>query len=102
MGVDARLVSFAFACLPVFCLFRFVFLLQENQVMIIFLRAEENLGREKKTNGDGNQVGEEQNRRASIFWPINPLKTNTSRSGSITMRWGQGISIPGFGYPFLL
>ena len=43
--------------------------------VIIFLRAEENLGGEKKTN-------EERNRRASIFLPIDPLKmmkTNTSQ-----------------------
>ena len=50
--------------------------------MIIFPRAEENMGIEKKTNGDANQVGEERNRRAGIFLPINPLKMvkiNTSR-----------------------
>ena len=43
--------------------------------VIIFQRAEENLGGEKETN-------EERNRRASIFLPINPLKMakiNTSR-----------------------
>ena len=42
MGLDARLVSFAFACLPVLCCFHF--LLQENQMMVIFLRPEENSG----------------------------------------------------------
>ena len=41
MDLDSRLVSFAFVYL-----FRFVFivLLQENQVMIILLRPEENIG----------------------------------------------------------
>ena len=48
MGLDARLVSFAFACLPVLrCSF---FLLPDNQVMAIFLRPEENMGGEKRTN----------------------------------------------------
>ena len=42
--------------------------------MTIFLRAEENMGGEKKTNGDANQADEEDNRKASIFLPINPLK----------------------------
>ena len=41
--------------------------------MIIFLRIE-NMGGEKKTNEDVNQVDEERNRRASIFLPLNPLK----------------------------
>ena len=62
MGLDARLVSFAFACLSVVCLFRFVFLLQLNEV-IIFLQTEEYVEGEKKTNGDANQVDEERNRR---------------------------------------
>ena len=87
MGLDARLVSFAFACLPALCLFRFVFYSSKNQVVIIFLRAEENMGGEKKTNGDANQVDEEHNRRASIFLPMNPLN-NTSRFGSIATCWG--------------
>ena len=56
----------------------FCFLLRENQV-IIFLRAEKNMGEEKKTNKDANQVDEKRNRRASVFLPINPLKNNTSR-----------------------
>ena len=60
--------------------------------MIIFLRAEENMGEEKKINGDANQVDEERNRRASIFLPINPLKINTSRFDYIAMRWGYDIS----------
>ena len=41
-----------------------------------FLRAEENIGGEKKVNRDANQVDEERNRRASIFLPINALKIN--------------------------
>ena len=49
MGLDARLVSFAFACLPVLCCS--YFLLQKNQVITIFLRPEEIMGGEKKTNG---------------------------------------------------
>ena len=56
--------------------------------MIIFLRAEENMGGEKKTNGDANQVDEERNRRASILLLINPLKINTSGFDYIAMRWG--------------
>ena len=40
------------------------------------------MGRETKTNGDANQVDEERSRTASIFLPINPLKTNTTRFGS--------------------
>ena len=44
--------------------------------MIIMLQLEENVGREKKTNGCANQVDEEHNRRASIFLPINRLKIN--------------------------
>ena len=58
----------------------------KNQV-IIFLRAEENVGGEKKTDGDTNQVDEERNRRASIFLPINPVKINTSRFDYIATRW---------------
>ena len=54
MDLDVTLVSFAFACLPVLYLFCFVFYYRNNQVMIIFLRAEENIGGEKKTNGDAN------------------------------------------------
>ena len=58
-------------------------------MVIFFSRAEENMGGEKKTNGDANQVdGEHNNRRASIFLPINCLKINTSRFDSIATRWG--------------
>ena len=67
MGLDVRLVSFVFACLPVLCLFRFAFYYKGNQVMITFLRAEENMGGEKKTNGDANQVDEVHNRKASTL-----------------------------------
>ena len=84
-GLGCRVVSCAFACLPVLCLFRFV-LLQKNQV-IIFQPAEENMG-EKKTDGDANQVDEERNRGASTFLFINPLKINTSRFDCIASRWG--------------
>ena len=87
LGLDARLVSCAFACLPVLCLFRFVCYYRKDQVGI-FLRAEENMEGEKKTNGDANQVDEERDRRASIFLPINPLKINTSLFDSIATRWG--------------
>ena len=80
MGVDARLVSFIFACLPVvYC---------SCQVILFFLQAKENMEGEKKTNGQANKVDEERNRRASISLPINPLKINTSRFGSITTHWG--------------
>ena len=78
LGLDARLVSFVFACLSVvFCSY------QE----IIFLRAEENMRGKKKTNEDANQVDGEHNRRASIFLPITPLKINTSRFDTIATRW---------------
>ena len=56
--------------------------------MIMFLRVEENMGGEKKINGDANQVDEERNRRAGIFLPINPLKISKSQFGSIATRWG--------------
>ena len=88
MGLDARLFSFGFACLPVFSRFRFVFYYRRNQVMITFLRADENMGGEKKINGDANQVDEERNRRASIFLLINPLKINTSRFDYLATRRG--------------
>ena len=94
LGLNAWLVSFAFACLSVSCLFRFVSYYRKNQV-IIFLRDEENMGGEKKTNGDTNQVDEERNRRASIFLPINPFKINTSGFGCIATRWGYDRYIPG-------
>ena len=51
--------------------------------MITFLRAEENMGGDRKTNGDANQVDEEHNQRKSIFLPINPLEINTSRFDSL-------------------
>ena len=54
---------------------------------IIFLRAKENIGREKKINGDAIQVNEERNRRASIFSSINPLNINTSQFDAIATRW---------------
>ena len=79
-------MSCAFACLACFVSVSFCFLLQENQVMIIFLRAEENIGGEETTNGDAKQVDEERNRR--VFLPINPLKINTSRFDYIVTRWG--------------
>ena len=50
------------------------------------------MGKEKKTNGDANQVDDERNRRASIFLPINSLKMakiNTTRFGYFATRWGQ-------------
>ena len=81
------------ACVLCFCLsawfvsVSFCFLLQKNQV-ISFQRAEENMGGEKKTNGDANQVDEERNRRARISLPINPLKINTSWFGCVATRWG--------------
>ena len=50
MGLDARLVSSAFACLPVLCLFRFVFTAEKIRWFSLFLRAEENMVGEKKTN----------------------------------------------------
>ena len=64
--------------------------------MIIFQRAEENMGGEKKTNGDANQVDEERNRRTSIFLPMNLLKINTSRF-DVSQRVGDRniYSIPG-------
>ena len=77
--------------LPV-CLFCVCFVLffttRKNKVMVIFLRAKENMGGEKKTNEDANQVDEEHNRRASIFLPINPLRIHTSRFDSIATRGG--------------
>ena len=60
--------------------------------MIIFLQTEENMGGEKKTNGDADQVDEEHNRRASIFLPINPLKIITSWFDYIATRWGLSTS----------
>ena len=81
--LDIRLVSFDLVylyCLVFFCC-------RKNQV-IIFLRPEENVGGEKKTNGYANQVDQEHNQRASIFLPINPLKNNTSRFDYLATRWG--------------
>ena len=82
------------ACALCFCLSAcfvsasFCLLLQEKNEVIIFLRAEANIGVEKKTNRDANRVDEERNRRASIFLPVNSLKTSTSRFHSIAMHWG--------------
>ena len=81
-------MSCEFPCVLVLCLFCFVFHYRKNQVIIIFLRAEENVGGEKKINGDANQVDEERNRRVSIFLPINPLKISTSRFDSIATHRG--------------
>ena len=67
----------------------------KHQVVIIFLRLEENMGGKKKINGDADQVDRDHNRRASIFLLINPLKINTSRFDSIVKRGGQDRSIPG-------
>ena len=47
MGLDARFVYFSL----LFVWFCSYFLLLENQVMIILLRPEENMGGEKRTNG---------------------------------------------------
>ena len=85
------------ACVLCFCLsacfvsVSLCFSLQENQGMIIFLRAEENMVGEKKINRDADQVNEECNRRASIFLPINPLKINTSRVSVLSQRVGDRI-----------
>ena len=80
MGLDARLVSFDFACLPVLCLFRFIFLPQQNHVMIIFCELKKIWEERRKTM--------ETHRRASSFLPINLLKINTFRFDSIETRWG--------------
>ena len=56
--------------------------------MSIFLRPEESIGGEKKSNGYANQVDEERNRRASLFLPINCLKINRSRFDSLATGWG--------------
>ena len=70
---------FVFACLSVvYCSYQ----------VIIFLGAEESMGRKKKTN-------EERNRRASIFLPNNPLKITTTRFGPFRTSVGDRI-ITGF------
>ena len=51
------------------------------------LQAEENMGGEKKTNGDASQVDKERNWRASIFLSVNPLKINTSWFDDIATCW---------------
>ena len=66
-------------------------------MLFYFLRAEENMGGEKKTNGDANQVDEEHNRRASIFLP---WKINTSWFDSLATRWGKE-KLNQFGYSFI-
>ena len=38
MGLDARLVYFDFACLPVLCLFLFALYYRKNQVVTIFCK----------------------------------------------------------------
>ena len=58
--------------------------------VIIFLRAEESMGREMKTHGDTNQVNGERNRRASILLFIKPLKINTIRYGFFRNALGIG------------
>ena len=86
MGLDARLVSFAFVCSSIsFC---FYFFAAENSSHDYFLRPKENMGREKKTTGDANHVDEEHNRRASILLPINLVKISTSRFDSLATGWG--------------
>ena len=55
-------------------------------MITFFLRAEENMGGERKTNGNANQADQEHNRRASIFLPINPLKINTFQFDSLAAR----------------
>ena len=73
------LCVFVVACLSfVYCFYQ----------IIIFLRAEETMEREKK-------ISEERNRRASIFLPINPLKMtkiNTSRF-NVSKRLGDRINL---------
>ena len=71
-GIIYLFVGELWVCMPglflgflLVCLL-FVILIK-NQVFIFFLRAEENMGGEKKTNGNANQVDEERNRTASIF-----------------------------------
>ena len=104
LGSDAGLVSCAFACLPVLCLFRFVSYYKKKSG-IIFLRAEDT-GGEKKINGNVNQVNEERNWRATIFLPINPVKMakiNTSRF-DVSQLLGDRIDLQctRSGYSFLL
>ena len=59
---------------------------KKKQVIIFSLQTEENMGGDKKINGDVNQVDEEHSRRRSIFLSINPLKINTSRFDSLAAR----------------
>ena len=69
----------------ILCFFAFLSVVYSYQV-IIFLRAEENMRREKKTN-------KERNRRPSIFLPTNPFKMakiNTSRF-DVSQRLGDSI-----------
>ena len=46
------------------------------------------MGREKKTNGDANQVDGEHTRRVIMFLPIKPSKIMTSRFDSLATRQG--------------
>ena len=39
MGLDARLVSFGFPCLPILCLLHFVFYYRKKSQMMIFFFA---------------------------------------------------------------
>ena len=71
-GIIFLFVGELWVCMPgLFLVFLLVCLLcvilEKNQVIISFLRAEENMGGENKTNGNANQVDEERNRTASIF-----------------------------------
>ena len=87
LGIHGLECLACFLCFcPPACFVLFLFLLQENQMMITFLRAEANREGEKKTNGDANHVNEEYNQRASMLLPINLLKTSTSRFDSFATR----------------
>ena len=87
MSVDARPVSFAFACLPVCVCFILFFTTGKPGDDHFFCKLK-NVWEERKNNRDANQVDEGRSRRASILLPINPLKINTSRFDSIATRWG--------------
>ena len=81
MGLDARLVSFAFALSVCFVLF-----FTAGKIRCSFFSDLEDMGGEKRTNGDVNQVDEEHNRRSSNFLPINPLHISTFRFDFFAMR----------------
>ena len=86
----AWMPGFCLVLLPVclFCVYFVLFFYYRKNQVIIFQRAEKNMGGEKKINRDANQVDEERNRRASIFLPINSLKINKFRFDYIATRWG--------------